>query len=208
MSVIVGRLAKTESAKDDVKLTQLWKRLPIPGVPTVRYFEDGLAELAIFDYGAAQEFEPLECQTGETKIFAQGVLTDEVRRWLPPLLASNSGRSNPISNPESVCGVSLSRDELRIFTSCSGSDGFLVLESSDSWVFSNHHSPLGAFSSNNEALDQTALAWSLVKYHNMKFGHHIKGIARTRPGSIWVASTERIQEYPMLTSWARVDRTD
>lgn len=203
MSVVVGRLSKSGSnvAAD---LRSLWQRMPIQQEPSVRHFKNGEAELVFFDYGAAQEFEQLSGGASQFKVFGQGVLTAEARRWLPSILSNQTPKVNPAEHPENVCGVVLGHNELRIFTSSAGTDGFLVLETDDAWVFSNHHSPLSAFIGMHTGIRQDALAWSLLKYHNMEFQHYLDGITRTQPGSIWIARNGGVQAIPMQVDWSQL----
>ena len=202
MSVIIGRLRKDGVQASDVDLRGLWRRLPFGVEPSVRHIEMGKAEICLFDYGAAQEFERI-AQNERYEVLAQGVITEAVKHWLPKVLLSEKANVDPTANPESVCGVAISSDELRVFTSCSGTDGFLTYEDDTQWVFSNHHSPIGEFVSETH-LSQSALAWSVAKYHNFESEHHIVGISRTRPGSVWTARADGVFEEPMATPWQRL----
>jgi len=197
MSVIVGRLAKRPAIAPFQKLAHqpIFSQAPI-----ARHFSKGVADIVVYDYGAAQDFAVLQ-ETSEVTVLAQGALTQHVRSWLPQLLDARHAPSDPISNPESVAGVLLRDDEISLFTSCSGTDGFLVYETNDFLVFSNHLPCLFPFLDENAALDPIPLAWTLAKYHSFEFDHHISGVKRTEPGSKYILSTNGALKVPMQKNW-------
>ena len=208
MAVVVGRLkknastgygAKTASASIDIR--DLWTRLPFLAEPTVKYFSQEQAELAFFEYGAAQEFSEIKCNVEGGKCFGQGVLSSNAREWLPRILGDITQSVTALTCPESVAGILLVNGEITIFSSTSGTDHFLYLETASEIVFSNHHAILGAFISGGASPRPESLAWMLHKFHTFEFEHHFEGIKRTTPGSRLVFSNNTIRTVPMQFSW-------
>lgn len=207
MSVVVGSVSKfapaqRRNAETRVALEELWKRLPFSQTPEVRVIAEGTAKVVFFDYGAAQEFTEIgDAEFG--RVFAQGVLTSNVRKWLPSAMRDNFSL-NPIDNPESVCGVAILDGSIRILTSCSGSDHFLIAETEEEWLFSNHQGALGAAIDRKAKVRSTPLAWSLHKFHSFDYEHHLEGMLRTQPGSQWTLTRNGSFEQKMKLDWSEL----
>lgn len=207
MSVIIGRVSKPGHSQE-VNLQDLEAYALYDKEPTIRYYSNGTAEIAIFDYGSAQDVELLH-RDDDCMAFGQGVMTSNARVWLPELLLHRERRSDPTMHPESVSGFALCHDEVRVFSSCSGTDSFVYTELRGSWVFTNHLPLLYPLMDARTTLDPVAMAWPLQKHHNFDYSHHIQGVIRTRPGSKWVITKNSAAEVPMNQRWdvltARLD---
>lgn len=210
MSVIVGRVLKGEY-QSNVDLRKLESLTLYDSQAETRYFSNGCAEVALFDYGSPQEFELVD-RSDDYAILAQGVLTSNARAWAPDLVKDRLSAANPIGHPESVCAVGIFENELRVFSSCPGTDGFLYLDAKDFWVFTNHLPLLYPFFEEAPSLNPVSLAWALQKHHNFGYDHHLSGIKRTRPGSKWIVSKGSSREVAMNSSWdeltARIEDRD
>ncbi|WP_141758299.1 hypothetical protein [Corynebacterium sp. HMSC068G04] len=199
MSVIIGRVYK-HGMKSGINLRELESLTLYDKQARTRAFFNGCAEVALFDYGSPQEFEVVD-QSDESTVLAQGVLSSHSRDWIPPLLNEKANQASPLDHPESVCAVGIYEDELRVFSSCPGTDGFLYLDSEDCWVFTNHLPLLYPFLEDSASLSPISLAWTLQKHHNFGYEHHLAGIKRTRPGSKWIVSKDGSHEVAMRSSW-------
>ncbi|MDK6492766.1 hypothetical protein QP172_03345 [Corynebacterium coyleae] len=210
MSVIIGRV-KRPGYSSTINLKDLESYTLYDNEPTRNYYSRGAAEVAIFDYGSAQEAELLH-RDDDCLVFGQGVLTANARGWLPEILMHRELRGDPTVHPESACGFALYRDEIRVFASCPGTDGFVYADLHDSWVFTNHLPLLYPLIEPRTKLDPIAMAWPLQKHHNFDYAHHIQGVNRTRPGSKWIVSKDSTTEVSANQSWGtlteRIDDRD
>lgn len=199
MSVIIGRVLKN-GHHSHIDLRDLECLTLYDKEAKTRFFSSGPSEVALFDYGSAQEFEVLE-QSDDSTLLAQGVLSANARDWIPGLLKNHANQANPIDHPESVCAVGIFHNEIRVFSSCPGTDGFVYLDTDQYWVFTNHLPLLYPFLGDAPSLNPIPLAWTLQKHHNFGYEHHLAGVKRTRPGSKWIVSKDASHEVRMSNSW-------